>query len=373
MNHRVSIIGVGATKQGEIPDRDPDLIAVDALRLAIADAGIKKTQIDGLITCPSSGGYGTDSRIGQMTGIGSSFTTSLQYGTANFSLHAATAAINAGLANVIAVVYGTNQRSTRKRFSAPPSSEQDLGEPYGLQNISGPSALAFQSHRARFGTSESHLGKIVVSQRQNATLNPLAIFQEALTLDEYLSQPYLVEPLRRPDVCMISDGGAAAILARSDLAKSLSSDAVSIAGIAQSAGPIPYQTDYFDRPWAKAMMEKCLAQADTTRADIDLLYIQDPTSVYVLQMLELLGFCDIGDAGDYIDAGHITIDGALPVNTNGGQLSEAYMWGWLHVVEAVRQLRATAGVRQVPGAAKAIFASARGFERAACTLMVRES
>lgn len=103
-------------------------------------------------------------------------------------------------------------------------------------------------------------------------------------------------------------------------------------------------------------------------SDIDLLYIQNPTAVWVLQMLELYGFCPVGEGGPWLAEGHTRPGGDLPVNTNGGQLSESYMWGWLHLVEAVRQLRGDAGERQVAGSEVAMYCSTQAFEKAGATI-----
>jgi acetyl-CoA acetyltransferase len=114
------------------------------------------------------------------------------------------------------------------------------------------------------------------------------------------------------------------------------------------------------------------AAAGVAPADIDALYIQDPTSVWVLQMLEWYGFCGIGEGGPFVAEGHTRLGGSIPVNTNGGQLSESYMWGWLHLVEAVRQLRGECGPRQVPGARLVQHCSTKTFQKAASSILGTE-
>ena len=107
------------------------------------------------------------------------------------------------------------------------------------------------------------------------------------------------------------------------------------------------------RPWLGDVASRLWSGSGLGPQDVDLLYIQDATSVWVLQMLEWYGFCKPGEAGPFLAEGHTRPGGSLPVNTNGGQLAESYMWGWLHLVEAVRQLRGECGDRQVGADGKA--------------------
>jgi acetyl-CoA acetyltransferase len=143
---------------------------------------------------------------------------------------------------------------------------------------------------------------------------------------------------------------------------------------AQQTGLRLYQNDdQLMRPWIGQVAQRIYSEAGMTRDDIDVLFIQDPTSVWVLQMLEWYGFCDIGDAGPFVSTGAIAPGGTLPLNTNGGQLSEAYMWGWLHLVEAVRQLRGECGERQVDNAKVALYCSTKGLEKSAASLLSSET
>ncbi len=365
-----AIVGVGTTRQGELPGRGADEIAVEAFGLALTDAGLSKSDVDGLITCRSYGGAGIDSEIGQLAGLNPRYSATLDYGTCNFSLHLAVMAIAAGLAETVAIMYGTNQRTAGNRFAAGAGAGAELYEPHGFVNIAGPAAMAFQRHAHLYGTTQEQLGHIAVNQRHNAQRNPLAIFTKDLSLEDYLAAPYLVEPLRRADVCMISDGGAALIVTSAGRAAHLRRPSVYVLGIDQVTGLRLYQNpDNLLRPWIRSLGEAIYPRAGIDRSDVDLLYVQDPVSVYVLQMLEWFGFCGVGESGPFVADGHTRLSGSLPVNTNGGQLSEAYMWGWLHLCEAVRQLRGECGERQVPGAAVAQYCSAKAFEKAAVSIL----
>ncbi len=259
--------------------------------------------------------------------------------------------IDAGLASVVAIVYGTNQRSAGNTFGHA-LGRVDEASVYGFLNVAGPAAMAFRRHQSQHGTTEADLAEISVSQRKYAVDNPLAIFREPMTVEDYLAAPYLVEPLRRPDLCMISDGAACLIVARADRAAELTDRPVHVMGIAQQTGLRDRQNaDQWLRPWIQQVADRVYPAAGIERDGIDALYVQDPTSIWVLQMLEHYGFVEPGGVGEAFRSGAVGHGGRLPLNTNGGQLSEAYMWGFLHLCEAVRQLRGDAGRPAARGAA----------------------
>jgi acetyl-CoA acetyltransferase len=373
MRGRVAIVGIGATAQGELPGRTADDISIEALRLALADAGLAKDQLDGLITGRSYGGGGIDTTVGRLAGLNPRYSATLDYGTCNFSLHLAAMAIAGGLASTVALTYGTNQRTAGHRFAATAGDSGGPHEPYGFFNIAGPAAMAFRRHAHLYGTTEEQLGHIAVTAREYAALNPAAVFRTPLSIEDYLAKPYLVEPLRRPDLCMISDGGVSLIVTSAERARELRPDPVYLLGMAQTTGLRQFENDdNLMRPWIRDLAATVHGRAGVDRADVDVLFLQDPTSVWVLQMLEWLGYCGVGEAGPFVAAGNLRLDGAIPTNTNGGQLSESYMWGWLHLVEAVRQVRGEAGPRQVAGARFAQYASTKGFEKAACSVIGTE-
>lgn len=365
-----AIVGVGTTAQGELPGRDADEIAVDAFALALADAGVDKDAVDGLITGRSFGGFGVDTEIGRLAGLNPRYSATLEYGTCNFSLHLAAMAIGAGMAETVAIMYGTNQRTCGNRFTGAAGSGSGTHEAHGFFNIAGPAAMAFRRHAYLYGTTEEQLGQVAVNQRSNARLNPLAIFRDELTISDYLDAPYLVDPLRRADLCMISDGGACLIVTSAQRATGFARPPVHLLGMDQVTGLRQFQNpDNLMRPWVRDLGATIYDRAGLRRDEIDVLFIQDPTSVWVLQMLEWYGFCPVGEAGPFLRDGHTALGGTIPLNTNGGQLSESYMWGWLHLCEAVRQLRGECGPRQVADANFAQYCSTKGFEKAAVSIL----
>lgn len=373
---RTAIAGVGATPQGEFPGVSGDELAVRAAVLALADAGIDKRDVDGLVTCKpprGPGRVGVDENIGQLLGINPAFSSTLEYGACGFSLHLAAMAILSGQATTVLCTYGTNQRTARADFSTAVGDKTSWADLYGFVHVAGPAAMAMQRHMHLFGTTEEQLGWVSVSQREWARLNPLAIFRDPLSIEQYLASPYVVAPLRRPDLTMISDGGAAVVLTASERAGDLRGRPVYILGMAQQSALRGEQNpDRLMRPWIEQIARRVYAAARVRPRDIDIAYLQDATSVWVIQMLEWYGFCGPGEAGPFVADGHIRPGGSLPVNTNGGQLSEAYMWNWLHLYEAVRQLRGECGPRQVAGANLALHAQTHDFFKGAATILATQ-
>jgi len=371
---RNAIVGVGATAQGELPGKSADTIATMAVVAALEDAGIDKAEVDGLITCKPPGAApgtaGTDESMAAHLGINPRFSSTLEYGACGFSLHFASSVISAGLADTVLLTFGTNARSVRTSYAVNVASAEELTAPYGFVHVAGPAAMAFRRHQALYGTTEEQLGWVAVSQREWAGLNDRAVFRKPMTIDDYLSSPYLVEPLRRHDLTMISDGGVAIVVTRADRANDFAKPPVRIAGIAQASGMRNDQNpDKLLRPWLTDLSEQIYSRSGFTASDIDVAYLQDATSVWVLQQLEAYGFCGIGEGGAFLAEGHTRPGGSLPVNTGGGQLSEAYSWNWLNLVEAVCQLRGTCGERQVSGARVALHAQTHDFWKGAATIL----
>jgi acetyl-CoA acetyltransferase len=352
---KVAIVGVGHTEQGELPGNSPELNSVLAIKEAMADAGIDRSKIDGVITCKSVQGTNVDVGVGPLLGINPRYAQTLDYGTCNFSQHLAVQAITTGMADTIALCYGANARSIRFPFG---SSAPTLAGASGLMHIAGPAAMALQRHMALYGTTEEQFGWIAVSEREWAQRNPIALFREPMTIEQYLARPYMVEPLRREDVTMLSDGGVSLIVTRADMVDEFAKRPVYVLGMAeQTQIRGEFSPDYLNREFLAGAANQLWRNAGLTQTDIDLLYIQNPTAVWVLQMLEHYGFVPVGEAGPWLAEGHTRPGGDLPLNTNGGQLSESYMWGWLHLVEAVRQLRGEAGERQQQNAEIAMYCS----------------
>jgi acetyl-CoA acetyltransferase len=285
-------------------------------------------------------------------------------------MHFAASVISAGLASTVLLTYGTNQRSARASFAVPVGGTQDWAALNGFVHVAGPAAMAARRHMHLYGTTEEQLGWVSVAQREWARDNPVAIFRQPMTIEDYLAAPYIVAPLRRADLTMISDGGTAVVMTSADRAADFRPPPVYLLAMAQqSALRSDQNPDKLMRPWIADIAARLYRQAGLGPADMDVAYLQDATSVWVLQMLEWYGFCGVGQAGPFLQDGHTRPGGSLPVNTNGGQLSECYMWNWMHLYEAVRQLRKECGDRQLPKAEVALHAQTHDFFKGAASIL----
>jgi acetyl-CoA acetyltransferase len=366
---RTAIVGLGHTAQGELPGHSAEENAVDAALLALADAGLTLDDLDGIVACKSVQGQGNDVNVGALLGVNLPYVQSLDYGTCNFSLHLAVMAIVSGMASTVLLTYGANARSGKFDFGKPMYGA-DMASAAGLVHIAGRAGLALQRHKAIYGTTDEQFGMLAVGQRDWAQKNPNAIFRTPMSMADYLAEPYMVDPLRRSDVTMISDGGVALVVTTAEHARQLPNPPVYISGMAEYAGVRgEHNPENLMRPWLRDSAATIWAGTGLRPADIDALYIQDPTAVWSLQMLEYYGFCGIGEGGPFLAEGHTLPGGSLPLNTHGGQLSESYTWGWMHVVEAVRQLRGQAGERQLDAPEIGMYCSSHGFVKAAVSVL----
>jgi len=228
-------------------------------------------------------------------------------------------------------------------------------------------------HMFEYGTKPEQLGAIAVSARRHANGQPGAVMREkTLTLEEYLAQPMLAEPLRVPDCCLISDGGAAFLMTTPERARDLRKPPVVVAGLGagtSDTGTYWSQQRAFTTTPQVFSAPPAFAMAGVAPGDVDVLTLYDPFTIVTLMQIEDMGFCEKGCAGPFVADGGLDWDrGRLPTNTHGGMLSHAYVLGSAHVVETVRQLRGEAA-NQVPGASVGVYGGYTG--HMASTLVLR--
>ncbi|HEY8703388.1 MAG TPA: thiolase family protein [Gaiellaceae bacterium] len=353
---KASIAGVGASAQGKLPDETPLSLAVTALTAALDDAGLDKDDLDGLLTMPgttSPEGPKHYLSLGGYLGINPLLTGSVVMGgaTAGALIQQAALAIDAGMANAVACVFADTARTGGSRFDAPAGRGDSWGI-WGMFGNAANSALTAQRHMALYGTTSEQLGWVAVTCRKHASMNANAVMREPITIDDHQASRPIVDPLRLLDCCLISDGAVAVIVTSAERARHLRKPPVDIWGMGQG-----HTLQTFEHPewWYLPHQRDCISRAyrmaGVSPADIDVAQLYDNFTISVLLWLEHAGFVAPGEAGPFVDGGErITFGGELPINTAGGNLSESYMQGWLHVVEGVRQIRGECGDRQVPGA-----------------------
>lgn len=359
MTRRAVIAGIGHTDFGRLPDRSAFDLEVEASKRAIEDAGLGRQDVDGLITDPGPAQGILDGitphylALGQYLGIDPAYTGSDILGGASSAaiIQRAVLAVEAGLCSVCLCVYGDSALSTPGSFGYGRGDDAA----FGLFGAVGIHALAAQRHMHLWGTRPEQLAEVAIAARQHAARTPHAQKREPLTLAQYMAAEYVVEPLRRPDCCLMSDGAAAVVVTTADQAADLRQAPIEILGHGQANRLSTWSSpEHFDTLPAARCGPETFARAGMFPDDIDLAMLYDCFTIVVLMQLEDYGFCKKGEAGSFVEGGRIGPLGSLPVNTSGGLLAEGYGGGMLHVIEAVRQLRGTAGARQIDNAETAL-------------------
>lgn len=372
---QVAIVGVGTSRQGQLPEMEPYGIAAEALAAALADAGLEKSDIDGIsirTLDPIGAGWldtaralGLNPRFGFQGGYGGASTT--------IAVQNAAMAVHHGLATTVAVLYATNSRTTRGRFGNP---RYEHHAPFGYFSPGARAAMAFHRYMYEYGgvstASEDamepyqrKLAAISAAARRHATLNPIAYHNhsELMSVDDYMKQRYICWPLRRPDYTLISDGGGCLIVTSAERARSLPKPPVYVAGMGQGHQLRAQEhPDYIMQrdPQEPTSARAVYANSGLGPSDMDAMFVYDSFSVLTLLAIENYGFCEPGEGLDFVQDGRTEFDGAFPVNTNGGHLAESYIGGILHYVEAVRQLRGEAGARQITKKLETVLACGEG-------------
>jgi acetyl-CoA acetyltransferase len=292
-------------------------------------------------------------------------------GGAAGSVGLAAAAIVSGQAECVASVMTLQQAANRfgasfaprgsgpaATYSAPPSPEGDFVQPSGLMAPGQMFAVLMQRHMHRYGTTREHLCEVAVSTRANAVRRPGALMREPLTRDEYFAARMISDPLCLYDFCLECDGAVAVVTTSAERARDLRHPPAYVLASAhgghgrwgQAITWLGMPDEYFASSGHRPVAQRLYATAGIAPDDVDVALLYDHFTPMVLMQLEDYGFCPIGESGPFVADGNIRWpDGRLPVNTHGGNLSEAYIIGMTHVVEAVEQLRGSA-VNQVEGA-----------------------
>lgn len=367
LRDRTAIAGIGSTpyyKRGASAPRTMIELVGTAIIAAVDDAGLRIEDIDGFAFY--SGGFDTGMLMETLGIPEVGFTASIMGsgGGSAGSLGLAASAIVSGVARTVICVGGLQQIG--QRFGAITSSYEVTPETsfFASTGLIGPGhlfALLASRHMHLYGTTREHFAAVALNARANALATPHAVMHRPLTLEDYLAAPMIAEPHCLFDFCLENDGAIAAVVTTAERAADLRQPPVRImAGVhggARDWGRSLYWMNMPEETFASsgnaAIARRLYAMAGIGPEDIDIVQFYDHFTSQVIMQIEDYGFCNKGEGGPFAASGAIAIDGALPINTDGGQLSGGYIWGMTHVREAVEQLRGTAA-NQVAGAEVAL-------------------
>jgi acetyl-CoA acetyltransferase len=349
---QVAVVGVGQTDFGALyaqkdAQRDEYALGAEALRLALDDAGLRKDELDGLLTSRIGYEHGADMlglpHLRVINGLEGSGRMS------GVSFQNAVSLIETGQADVVACVYGNNGRSVQMTYGGytfTPTSHYDAM--YGMTSPGAYVGLMYRRYQHLYGVPDGALAPIAINNRRNAVLNPVAVMREEITREQYLNSRYIADPLRLYDYCIINDGGVAVILTTLERARDLRKRPVRIAATAGMGSVRNYYTNpdfFYDA--SQDVARRVYEASGYGPSDMDCVQIYDNFTPTVLFSLEGFNYAPRGEAWQWATLDRIGRTGETPINTAGGHTAESYMQGWGHHVEAVRQIRGEAGARQV--------------------------
>lgn len=378
---RVAIVGAADTEVGVIPHRTATRLCVDALVDAVADAGLRLHDVDGLVTFnPLSEPYTYHAEaIAEYVGLRPRHCISVGTGggTTFTAIHQAAAMLAAGACEVIAIAMADRMRSGLSREKAlllqSSTGHPEFEAPFGAP-VTAYYALIARAHMHEYGTTLEQLAAVSVATRAHAVLNPAAQMRTPITIEDVMRSKPIADPLRMLDCSLISDGGAAIVMTRAERARDLRRRPVYLLGAGEghrhehiSQAPSLTTSGAVDSGRA------AYAMAGLGPRDVDFAEIYDCFTPVVLVQLEDLGFCAKGEGGAFVAAGHTGPGGSLPVNTHGGLLSHCHSGhpaSMFAVTEAVTQLRGAAGDRQLAKAEVALVHAQGGILSSHCTLIL---
>jgi acetyl-CoA acetyltransferase len=368
---KAAIAGIGTTEYVKSIGRPELQTALEAIAMALDDAGLSGRDVDAIFKIETPG-EDANSELDVARNIGARNLRAwggMGYGggaACGPVVHAAMA-IASGMAEV-AVAFRSRNRGSGGRpwakagMRVPGPGAFEL--PYGLVSPVQQLATLTRRYMRDVGATSAQFARVAVAQRRHASRNPRAFFRDPITVDDVLASRMIADPLHLLDCSLETDGACAVVVTSAERARDLKQRPAYIAGASQGMGPrhymmsgLLYRSDPFDMPNLNAARD-VYAQAGLGPGDIDVALFYDVFSPMVLWQLEAYGFCKRGEAGPFVEEGRIDWpDGELPVNTHGGSLSEAYVHGFNHILEAVRQLRGTSTC-QVDNASVALVAAA---------------
>lgn len=380
LKNKVAVVGVAESDIGRVPHMSGLGLSAQASKRALDDAGLKLSDIDGVLTAYSftEPYFMLGSVLCEYLGIKPRFNCSIISGGASpgIMLKHAAEAIASGQAETILVCAGEN-RATGVSRDAAIAALMAVGHPYFEQpygtSIPGFYAMIANRHMHVFGTTREQMAHVAVNTRAHALLHPNAHMKKAISLDDVLASKPIADPLNMLDCCLISDAAGAFIVTSAERAKDLKCKPVYLQGIGEYHTHehlmcAPSLTEFGATESGRVAYE----MAGLGPQDMDLAELYDCFTIVPIIELEELGFTKPGEGGAFFADGHARIGGRLPVNTHGGMLSHAHAGpagGLFGIVEAVRQLRGGLGARQVGGAEVALVHNEGGILSSHCTMI----
>lgn len=368
-SRNATIVGVYQTKQARtLPGRSSQDLVIEAVKGAIADAGLQPRDVDGAaVDWPGPGGAPRDAENWAMY-----LKQPLSWCVSHHLLTAgvrgvleAAAAVEAGLCDV--AVVGSGRAGPFSADGAAPGANMSMefAEPFG-SSVMAQFALVATRHMHEFGTTPEQLAHVAATIRNHGHVNPEAVMFGAgpYTAAGVLASPLIATPLHRLDCCLMNEGGAAIVITTAERARDLKAQPVAILG----GGMEFFQGNYANPPLYRQLRTlggdaaaRALGRAGVRATDIDVFSLYDPVSFEVLRQFEMLGLCDEGEGGAFCAGDRLTLQGSCPTNLDGGMLAGSWTGTaqlTLKVIEAVRQLRRVNGARQVPDAELALASNA---------------
>jgi acetyl-CoA acetyltransferase len=383
---RAAIVGSGLSRVGKVPGRSPLALAADASLAALADAGLRPEDVDGVLSCPAfaSSFHRFAVALSEYLGIRPTFANTLNASgaTAATMINVAAAAVAGGLAETVLVAAGdsllTGLTPDMALRSLTESRDQQYEMPFGIP-VANTFAMTAQRHMVEFGTTAEQLARVAVVQREHARRTPGAQMTAPITVDDVLSSGWVTTPYHKLDCSLISDGGAAFVVTSAARARELAGRrAIHVLG----CGECYTHEHLFLMPsltttGAVQSSARACAMAGVSPQDVDVAGVYDCFTGTLIMMVEDLGFCPKGEGGRFVEDGQTTYGGAVPCNTHGGLLSFAHSGlpgGMFHFHEVISQLRGECGERQVAGAQLGLVHSlGAGFATQATTVLGTEA
>ena len=374
LSNSVCIVGVEESDEvGKLPDVSQLSLHLQASHNAVADAGLKMSDVDGIFTA----GQHSPATLGEALGVNPRYVDGTSVGGCSFIIMVGHAmlALHHGLCDVALISHGESGRSgtgvTRGRDTSL-SGQYEM--PYGFGGAPTYFGMITNRHMHEYGTTLEDWAKVAVSTRAWAGLNPKAMFRDPIPVQDVLASRQMFYPFNLLNICLVTDAGGAVVLTRADRAQDCAKKPVYVRGAGEGTDHV-LVTEMEELPLSVATRnsgKKAFEMAGVSHSDFDHIMLYDAFSSGPPIMLESLGFCEPGEGCSFFDDGKSTPGGSLPINTNGGGLSYTHsgMYGIFPIIEAVRQQRGECGDRQVPGASLSLVNGMGGMLSAAGTIVL---